>query len=153
MTLNRAKHKDYLNMTASEQISTQVIWFMMIAHFEMTQSLWNDDGGYIQQQRSNPACRGVLGPLGQVVKVVICIFQCSYIYFVKVFTCICQRSNKYLSKLKVGPQVGSLGQVGRGGIGSLGEQQGGGQGEQEGQEEGQRGRGQQVDNIVLQFSI
>ena len=58
-----------------------------------------------------------------------------------------------MSKLKVGPQVGSLGQVGRGGIGPLREQQGGGQGEQEGQEEGQRGRGQQVDNIVLQFSI
>ena len=58
-----------------------------------------------------------------------------------------------MSKLKVGPQVGSLGQVGRGGIGSLGEQQGGGQGEQEGQEEGQRGRDKQVDNIVSPFSM
>ena len=58
-----------------------------------------------------------------------------------------------MSKLKVGPQVGSLGQVGRGGIGPLGEQQGGGQGEQKGQEEGERGRDKQVSNIVSPFSI
>ena len=55
--------------------------------------------------------------------------------------------------MKVGPQVGSLGQVGRGGIGPLREQQGGGQGEQERQEEGERGRGQQVNNIVSPFLI
>ena len=56
-----------------------------------------------------------------------------------------------MSKLKVRPQVGSLGQVGWGGVGPLREQQGGGQGEQEGQEEGERGRDKQVDNIVSQF--
>ena len=151
MTLKRAKHKDNFNLAASDINLSDVI--RLVTHFEMTQSLWNNDGGYIQQQRSDPAGRGVLGPLGQVVKVVACICQCSYIYFVKVVTCICQRSNKYLSKLKVGPQVGSLGQVGRGGIGPLGEQQGGGQGEQEGQEEGERGRDQQVDNIVSPFSM